>query len=154
MFQCVVLLRNLDMTGASPSSSTLPTAELGAGDGGGDSDVEALGSLAGRIVVGDEQLVGDELTDSGRDAVALVAHNDDALAGELLMVDVLAVEQGAVDGAVVLAQQRLEVGIDDVDVCQRAHRGLHHLGVVAVGSVLGTVDGGDAKPVGNADNGA
>ena len=142
------------MTGASPSSSTLPAAELGAGDGGGNGDGEALGGLAGRVVVGDEQLVGDELANGWGDAVALVAHDNDALVGELLLVDVLAVEQCAVDGTVVLAQQCFEVGIDEVDVSQGTHRGLHHLGIVAVGSVLRTVDGADAKPVGYADDGA
>ena len=34
----------------------------------------------------------------GRDAVALVAHDDDAMGRELLFVEVFAVEEGAVNG--------------------------------------------------------
>ena len=35
-----------------------------------------------------------------------------------------------------------------------SHRGLYHLGAVGIGGVLATVDGVDAEPVGNADDGA
>ena len=35
-----------------------------------------------------------------------------------------------------------------------SHRGLYHLGIVTVGSIFRTEDGLDAKPVGNADDGA
>ena len=45
--------RHLSSSNVFRKQSALPAAELGAGDGGGDSYVEALGSLAGRVVVGD-----------------------------------------------------------------------------------------------------
>ena len=66
--------------------------ELGACDGGSDGDVEAFGGFTRGVVVGNEQLVGDELANGGGDAVALVAHDDDSLGGKLLLVDVLAIE--------------------------------------------------------------
>ena len=66
--------------------------ELGAGDGGSDGDVEAFGSFASGVVVGNEQFVGDELANGGGDAVALVAHDDVTLVGELRLVDVLTIE--------------------------------------------------------------
>ena len=69
-----------------------PATELGTGDGGSDGDVETLGSRARGVVVGNEQLVGDELANGWGDAVALVAHDDDTIGGELLLVDVLAIE--------------------------------------------------------------
>ena len=45
--------------------------------------------MVARVVVGDEQTVGDVLADGLGNAVALVAHNDDAISGEWLFVDVL-----------------------------------------------------------------
>lgn len=53
--------------------------ELGAGDGCGDGHVETVGRLASFWIVGNEQFVGDELSDGGRYAVSLVAHHNDAL---------------------------------------------------------------------------
>lgn len=38
--------------------------------------------------------------------------------------------------------------------CYAAHRSLNHLRIVYVGSILTAVDMGDAKPVGDADDGA
>ena len=98
--------------------------------------------------------MGDELTDLGRDAVALVAHHDDAVGGQLLGVDILTVEQGTIDGHLGLFYQCFQIGIDHVDAGNTAHRGLDHLGVPHVGSVFGTEDGLDAKPVGQTDDGA
>ena len=142
------------MSGTCKLPSILSATELGAGDGGSDGDVEALGRLAGWVVVGNEQLVGDKLANGWGDAIALVAHNDDSFARELLLVDVLTVEQGAVDGAVGGLEQRFKVDIYNMYMRKGTHRGLHHLGVVAVSRVLRTVDGLDVKPVSNADDGA
>ena len=55
--------------------------ELGAGNSGGNGNVKTFGSRARGVVVGNKQLVGDELADGRRDAVTLVAHDDDALVG-------------------------------------------------------------------------
>ena len=83
---------NLVSLHSESQTKVLSTTELGAGDGGSDGYIKALGSLARGVVVGNEQFVGDELANGRRDAVALVAHNDDALVGELLFIDVLTVE--------------------------------------------------------------
>ena len=39
-------------------------------------------------------------------------------------------------------------------VREASHGGLHHFGVVGIGGVLAAIDGVDAEPVGNADDGA
>ena len=70
---------------------SVPATELGAGDGGGDGDIEALGGVVG-AVAGDEQATVHLLTDFGGDAIALVAHDDESVGGERLGVDVVAVE--------------------------------------------------------------
>ena len=88
-----------------PFSCVASSAEFGAGDGGGDGHVETLGTLA-LMEVGYEQPVGDALAHGLGDAVALVAHDDDATVGQRLLVDVVAIEQGSVNGEV--AWQRIE----------------------------------------------
>ena len=35
-----------------------------------------------------------------------------------------------------------------------SHRGLYHFGVIGIGGVFAAIDGVDAEPVGNADDGA
>ena len=134
---------------------SLAAAELGAGDGGGDGHVEAVGRLT-VVEIGDEQTAVDALTYGFGDAIALVAHDDEPLFCELLGVDVIAIEQGAVDG--IVGGQRVEEGgkisIYNVHARNAAHRGLYHFGVPSIDSIFGTDDVGDAKPVGNADDGA
>ena len=77
-----------------------PAAELRTGDGCGDGDIEALGGIVVAIA-GDEKAMVDPLTDFWRDTIAFVAHDDEPVRGEWLGVDVLTVEQGAVDGVAV-----------------------------------------------------
>mgnify|MGYP003290570211 CR=1 FL=1 len=55
-------------------------SELGAGDGGGDGHVERLGGGATFRIVGDEELVAYQFLDLLAYAIALVAHDDDAMA--------------------------------------------------------------------------
>ena len=81
------------------SGSHVAAAELSTGDGCGDSNIEALGGVVG-AVAGNEEATVDLLTDLRRDAVAFVAHDDESVRGERLGVDVVAVEQGALDGIV------------------------------------------------------
>ena len=74
----------------------MPSSELRTGDGGGNGDIETLSTLA-LVEIGDEQPVGDPLANGLRNAITLIAHHDDAFLGECLLVDVAAIEQGAID---------------------------------------------------------
>ena len=96
----------------------------------------------------------DVLADGLGNAVALVAHNDDAISGEWLFVDVLSVEHGAIDGTLAVSEQLQQVAIYNMYVCDAAHGSLNDLGVIDVGGVGRAIDGVDAKPVGNADDGS
>ena len=60
-------------------AKALSAAELGAGDGGGDGHVERLGGGATLRIVGDEELVAHQFLDLLAYAIALVAHDDDAM---------------------------------------------------------------------------
>ena len=80
--------------------------------------------------------MGDEWAHLLRDAIALIAHHDDTLRFQLLLVDVLTVEQRAVDGQLGLAEQFHQIAIDHLDMCYAPHRGLYHLRVVAVDRIL------------------
>ena len=75
---------------------------------------------------------------------------------ELLGVDVLAIEQGAINGEIrrQAIEQLEEISIYNVYARDAAHRGLNHLGIVSVDGIFGANDIGNAKPVGYADNGA
>ena len=77
--------------------SSRPSPELGTSDGGSDSYIQTVGGFASRRIVGDEEPPIDMLRHFGRDAVALVAHDDDATRRERLLVEVPAVEEGALD---------------------------------------------------------
>ena len=90
------------------------------------------------------------------DAIALVAHDDKSVRGELLGVDVFAIEEGAVDGIIIwqLAEQLIGLDIDNMYSSYAAHGGLNNLGVPCVDSARRAVDGIDAKPIGNTDDGA
>ena len=50
--------------------------------------------------IGDKQAAVNFCPDRFADAIALVAHDDQSVGGELLGVDVLAVEEGAVNSGV------------------------------------------------------
>ena len=78
------------------NSSRQSSPKLRARDGCRHSHVEALGSVGSEAWY--EQLVGYLLPDGLGYAVALVAHDDDAVWRQLLLVDVVSVEQGAVNG--------------------------------------------------------
>ena len=132
-----------------------PSSELGTGDGGSNGDIQALRTLA-LMEVWDEQAVGDALAHSLGNAIALVAHDDDALLRQGLLIDVVAIEQGAIDGIGwgKGVEKLQEVTVYNMYVRKASHRGLYHLGVVGVGRVFAAIDGVDAEPVGNADDGA
>ena len=130
------------------------SAELSARNGCGDGNIQAFGSAKSCVVVRNEQAVGDEGTDFRRDAIALVAHDDDAIRGQRLGIDVAAVEQGAVDGTRGLGEQLLQVATDDAHMSQTSHRSLYDLWVVDVSRIGRAVDSADAEPVGNTDDGS
>ena len=94
------------------------------------------------------------LADGLGNAVALVAHNDDAVSRKWLFVDILSVEQGAIDGTLAVGEQLQQVAIYNMYVCETPHSSLNDLGVIDVSSVGRAIDGVDAKPVGNADDGS
>ena len=76
--------------------------------------------------------------------------------GKGLLVDVIAIEQGAIDrvGGRQLVYHLWKVTIYYMYVRETAHRGLYHFRVIGICRVLATVDGVNAKPVGNTDDGA
>ena len=87
------LLRDITyFVSKNTASLKKPAPEFRTGDGCGDGDIQALGSLAARMEVGNEQAMGYAFAYCWRDAVAFVAHHDDALLGERLLVDVLTVK--------------------------------------------------------------
>ena len=76
------------------------------------------------------------------------------MAAERLRVDVLSVEEGAIDGHVEAGKQRRQVEIVDADTCQRPHGGLYGLRVEDVHRVCRAQDVRDAEPVGHTADGA
>ena len=99
--------------------------------------------------------MGDELAYGCRDAVTLVAHDDDAMVCKLLAVDVVAVEQCAIDGEVgwQTLEQWLERLVGQSDTSDAAHGGLYHLRTICIGGIGRADDLSDAKPVGNTYDG-
>ena len=89
-----------------------------------------------------------------RDTITLIAHHNDTVFRQWLLVDVLSVKQGAIDGNISLAEQRNKVAIGDADMCQTAHGGLYHFRIIDVSSIGRAEDMRNAKPVSNTDNGA
>ena len=75
---------------------SLATTELCAGDGSCYGYIEALGCVVCAIT-GDEEATIHFFADLWRDAIALIAHNDESVRSEWLGVDVVAIEQGAID---------------------------------------------------------
>ena len=55
------------------------SAELGAGDGCGNGNVERFACNGVSRVGGDEKLLRDKAADSGRNAIPFVAHDDEAV---------------------------------------------------------------------------
>ena len=129
--------------------------EFGAGNGCGNGHIEAVGS-GSLVEIGDEQPMADSLANSVGNAVALVAHDDETSGRKLLGVDVLSVEESAIDGEVLRQriEQGREVSIIYVYARDTAHRGLNYLRVPGVGCVGTANDRADAKPVGYADDSA
>ena len=90
------------------------------------------------------------------DTISFISHNDQATWRELFFVDVLTIQEGAIDGIGIwqTVEQICQWGVDDIDASQTAHRGLYNLGVPGIGSILATDKCADAKPVGDADDGS
>ena len=101
-----------------------------------------------------EQAPADQRTYLSRDAIALVAHDDDAVRSQLLRIEILAVEQRAIDRQIGGAQQVRQFHITDRHTRNAPHRGLHHLRVPSIDRIPRAVDDLDAKPVGYTDDGA
>ena len=137
------------------ASELSPASEFRAGDGGGNGYVQALCRVA-LAEAGNEELTVHPPTDGLGDAVSLVAHHDDALLGEWLLIDILAVKERAIDG--IIGRQRrkqlVKVAIKNMYARNAPHRGLDGLGVIGIGRIVAAIDGVDAKPVGNADDGS
>ena len=134
----------------------LPSAKFAANHGGGHGYVEAVGGGRFGRIVWDAQPLGDLALQVYGDAAAFVAHDDESVGCEVGVVDVFAVEQGAVHGIVgrQAADELWQGGVDEVHVCEAAHRGLHCFGVVGVGGAGAAIDAADAEPMGNAYDGA
>ena len=133
----------------------MTSAELRTGDGCSDGYVQTVGSVA-VVEIRYEQTAIHSLAHSIGDAIALIAHDDESMRRELLGVDVLAIEQGAINGEIrrQAIEQLEEISIYNVYARDAAHRGRNHLGIVSVDGIFGANDIGNAKPVGYADNGA
>lgn len=137
----------------------LSSAKLRTGDGGGDGHVERLGSNASLGVVGDEELMSDVLARLAAYTVAFVAHDDDAVGRQRFLIYITSLEEGAVDGnswrgGAYGGKVVGEVDVVDVDAGYGSHRGLYGLGTEGIGGADGAEYVTDAKPVGNADDGA
>ena len=76
-----------------------PAAEFGAGDSGGDGYIQAIGSWT-LVEIRNQQLVGNTFAYGIADAITLVAHYNQSLLRQLLCVDVLSVQEGAVNGEI------------------------------------------------------
>ena len=72
------------------------------------------------------------------DAVALIAHDDETVSAQRLLVDVLTIEKGAIDRCAFgkTVYQGSQIGIDDVHSGDAAHRGLYDLRIIHVGGSL------------------
>ena len=131
-----------------------PASELGAGDGSGNGHVETLGTVS-LMKIGDEQAMVDTLADCLRDAVAFVAHDDDAMLGEGLLIDIIAIEQRTINGIVLwqCIKKLQQVGIYNMYMRKTSHSGLYYLGVVGISGILAAIDGVNTEPVGYANDG-
>ena len=128
-----------------------PSSELCAGDGGSHGYVEGLGGEAVLGVGGDEEFVCDEVFYLVANALALVAHDDDAVGSERTVVDVAPVQESSIDGGgvvVCLGKEGLQVGVVHADARDGSHGGLYGLGIENVCCLGGADDVLNAKPVG------
>ena len=146
--------------GCRKGSTGQTPAELGDGDGGGDGGVEGLGAGVVGRVGRDEEAVGDQGLHTGGDAVGFVADDDSDGLGEariqLAGVHVHAVQEGAVDLAVLLQDsrgKRLNINIVEIHSEDSSHGGLDDLGIEGLDGVAAGQDRPDAEPVGDAEDG-
>ena len=133
------------------------SSELGTGDGGGHGHVERFGGGTVQRVGGDEEFVGNEGFYLAADALAFVAHNDDAVGSEGTVVDVASVKESTVDGSGVggcLREEIVQVGVMHTNARYGTHGGLYGLGIEDVCRFGGADDVLDAKPVGQSAYGA
>ena len=132
------------------------SSELGTGDGGGHGHVERFGGGTVQRVGGDEEFVGNEGFYLAADALAFVAHNDDAVGSEGTVVDVASVKESTVDGSGVggcLREEIVQVGVMHTNARDGTHGGLYGLGVEDVGRLGGADNILDTKPVGQSADG-
>jgi hypothetical protein len=95
----------------------------------------------------------------GTYAVSLIAHNDDAIGRERLIVYVVSFKEGAIDGGswlnrVYRAEELGEWHIVYTYSSHSSHRGLYGFGTKGIGSAYGTEYVSDSKPIGQSDDSA
>ena len=76
------------------------SSEFRTGDGGGNGNVETLGTLP-LMEVRNEQPMGNVLAHSLGDAVPFIAHDNDTFLCQWLAIYIIAIEQSAVDREIV-----------------------------------------------------
>ena len=91
-----------------------------------------------------------------RNTVALVAHHYESVAAKLLGVDIVAIEESAVDGGILgqLTEQFLGFDIDNMYAGDATHGGLDYLGVPCIDGTGAAEDGINAEPIGDTDDSA
>jgi hypothetical protein len=77
-------------------STSNPPSEFATSDGCGDSYIQAIGCLS-LMKIWNEQFPIDALTYFLRDSVPLITHDDKSASRELLGIDVLPVQESAID---------------------------------------------------------
>ena len=137
--------------------STAWAAEVVDDDGGGECHVEAFNLR--RLVGGVgwyQKPVADEGSHVVRQSGAFVAHDDYAVWRECGVVDIMAVEQGAVHGNAVgqVVQKFDQVAAGYLYAAECAHSGLDYLGREGIDGVGGAHDVAYAVPHGRTDDGA
>ena len=128
-----------------------PSPEFRTGDGSGYGYVQTLGRIT-LMEAGNEQAVVDEFAHRGGNAVAFIAHHDDAMRGKFFLIYIRSVEEGAEDRHLGLRQDLGKVAIEDLDPCQSTHAGLYTLRIIDICSSIGTQDVVYAKPVRYTEN--
>lgn len=86
-------------------------------------------------------------------SLSFVSHDDNAMGREFLLIDVLSVEEGPIDGSRSLTEFFSQFAIVDADASESTHSGLCGLGIVDVGGVRRTEDVTNAKPIGQPNDG-
>ena len=101
---------------------------------------------------GDEKGTGDAAPRLFAKAAPFVAHAKDSIT-QLLPVDVLAIEKGAVDRYVRIAvEESAKVSVTDGYTRKTSHSGLNGLRIENICGIAGSEDSLNAKPVCGADN--